>query len=227
MAEEVALDERSHDEVKSDGSHTTASDEEIDGGPTICLETKFSFFGNEPPPTAIFRFNLSDTTTLSAPSDLDQQILTLLEADHSMSRVRRGVVYCNIRVVKSARKAGSTRRRQPPMSAASRVSAPSPSATTAVSSVASSSSSNSRKKKKMRCLRCSTLETPQWRYIHKGRYCNACYMRVKRWVENNKPGRRLPSRSKTVLSSDEDARLQRDADDLVSQAFEALEKQGA
>lgn len=74
-----------------------------------------------------------------------------------------------------------------------------------------------------RCGKCNTTDTPQWRYIHNGRFCNACYMRVKRWVDSNLGERKLPSRARVDVTPEEDHRLTLEAHYLVNEAFKALE----
>eukprot|EP01053_Blabericola_migrator_P001320 Blabericola_migrator_1__1319@NODE_1342_length_4760_cov_176_142340_g900_i0_p3_GENE_NODE_1342_length_4760_cov_176_142340_g900_i0NODE_1342_length_4760_cov_176_142340_g900_i0_p3_ORF_typecomplete_len248_score39_23GATA/PF00320_27/0_011_NODE_1342_length_4760_cov_176_142340_g900_i034254168 len=196
----------------------------------ICLPQEFSFVYNPPTPIT-YRFDLSDVSVVS-PNDLDNQIRTSLEGINPSTRItlRRSVIDQSFRIVRATggRKAPrprDNRRNDRDKRRATAVNNKQRVAPTPPSSDSSAAPTN--QSDKMRCLRCYTCETPQWRYIHKGRYCNACYMRVKRWVENNRPGRKLPSRVKSPLSVEEDLRLQKDADDLVSQAFEALEKQGA
>eukprot|EP01054_Gregarina_sp_Poly1_P005105 Gregarina_sp_Poly_1__5104@NODE_2701_length_1809_cov_354_987371_g1714_i0_p1_GENE_NODE_2701_length_1809_cov_354_987371_g1714_i0NODE_2701_length_1809_cov_354_987371_g1714_i0_p1_ORF_typecomplete_len253_score40_85GATA/PF00320_27/0_00071FAM60A/PF15396_6/1_1e03FAM60A/PF15396_6/0_32_NODE_2701_length_1809_cov_354_987371_g1714_i09631721 len=192
----------------------------------INIPQVFSFV-HQPPSTTIFHFDLKDASTISSGA-LDAEIKSTLKVGVATAEsqyfrvVRTDALARRKRTVlleaRENRRAERDKRRV--LAVKNRV----PTASTAGGSTASSVSSGSAEK--MRCLRCLTLETPQWRYIHKGRYCNACYMRVKRWVENNRPGRKLPSRVKNPLPPEEDARLQRDADDLVAQAFEALERQG-
>ncbi|EZG77884.1 GATA zinc finger protein [Gregarina niphandrodes] len=70
------------------------------------------------------------------------------------------------------------------------------------------------------CYRCDARETPQWRYVHKFRFCNACYMRVKRHTEQSRPGTRVPPRYKPFLDPAEDQRLQTLAQDLIDRAFD-------
>lgn len=74
---------------------------------------------------------------------------------------------------------------------------------------------------RMKCSQCGSRETPQWRYIHTDRYCNACYMRVKRWVESKHVGEKLPSRSRQGLTPQEDAELRMRANHFVQEAFAA------
>lgn len=90
--------------------------------------------------------------------------------------------------------------------------------------VTPASSTSTSAPEKARCLKCGTGDTPQWRYIHTGRYCNACYMRVKRWVDNNLHGRKLPSRVKADITAEDDERLAAEAADIVALAFSSLEQ---
>ncbi|EZG79920.1 hypothetical protein GNI_023800 [Gregarina niphandrodes] len=65
------------------------------------------------------------------------------------------------------------------------------------------------------CARCVSHETPQWRYIHKYRFCNACYMKVKRWFDTNRPGCKLPGRTRNMADID------LDCDRILFKAFDA------
>lgn len=48
----------------------------------------------------------------------------------------------------------------------------------------------------LRCDKCESDATPQWRYVHVWRLCNACYMRVKRWMTLNTDWSKLPPRTR-------------------------------
>lgn len=71
------------------------------------------------------------------------------------------------------------------------------------------------------CRSCGTNRTPQWRYIYVARFCNACYMKIKRFWEN-RGERRLPSRVRESSVTSEDARVRylRQADAIANEVFD-------
>lgn len=74
------------------------------------------------------------------------------------------------------------------------------------------------------CAKCKTLDTPQWRYIHTQRFCNACYMRVKRWADAKFRGeRRLPARARNDISPDDHQKLLQETQRIIEEAFRALD----
>lgn len=69
------------------------------------------------------------------------------------------------------------------------------------------------------CKNCDITETPQWRYVHREKFCNACYMRLKRWVHSNLEGTKLPCRARGEITKDLDEKNEALTEYIINRAL--------